>query len=414
MQHLIHEHPITSCTINNRFIQGKNMMKSIKVLAFAAAMLTAGASHAQEELKIGAIGPLSGGGTAWGLALQRGVQMAFDEVKAAGGLKVGDKVYMPKLVMYDDKYTAAGGRAAADRLINADNVKFIIGPIGSPSVLATVAATTPAKTVLLSNGFAPQILKNDAKSPYNFRVVNSTVEFGPPMVKWFHDNFPQVKKVALIAPNDAVGQAIIPQLEAYYKANGFAVWTELYDRGTKEFTPLMARMMAQNVDALDLNSNAPGEGALLLKQARQSGFKKPIWQIGGPAVDEMIEIAGPMAEGFISLNVFDFSSPEAKKFVDGYRKEFGDGVINAQAPMWNNAAKILMEAMRRAGTVTDATAVRDSLEKLEGYDAGLYGPVRWGGMGDYGVDHQLLMKFWMVKVQGGKQTVIQALDPVKQ
>jgi len=175
----------------------------------------------------------------------------------------------------------------------------------------------------------------------------------------------------------------------------------------------MARMMAQNVDALDLNSNAPGEAALLLKQARQSGFKKPIWQIGGPAVDEMIEIAGPMAEGFVSLNVFDFSSPQAKKFVDSYRKEFGDGVINAQAPMWYNAAKIMMESIQRAGTATDATAVRDSLEKLEGYDAGLYGPVRWGGMGDYDVNHQLLLKFWMVKVQGGKQTVIQALDPVK-
>ncbi|MFC4274530.1 ABC transporter substrate-binding protein [Achromobacter aloeverae] len=389
------------------------MLKSIKTLLFAAAMLVVSASHAQEELKIGAIGPLSGGGTAWGLALQRGIQMAFDEVKAQGGLKVGDKVYMPKLVMYDDKYTAAGGRSAADRLINADNVKFIIGPIGSPSVLATVAVTTPAKVILLSNGFAPGILKNDAKSPYNFRAMNSTVEFGPPMVKWFHDNFPNVKKVALIAPNDAVGQAVIPQLEAYYKANGMAVWTELYDRGTKEFTPLMARMMAQNVDALDLNSNAPGEGALLLKQARQSGFKKPIWQIGGPAVDEMMEIAGPLADGFISLNVFNFDSPEAKKFIDTYRKSYGDAVINAQTPGWYNAAKIMMEAIRRAGTTTDTTAVRDALEKLEGYETTLYGPVRWGGMGDYDVNHQLLMKFWMVKVEGGKIKVIQALDPEK-
>ncbi|OZI29945.1 hypothetical protein CAL29_17805 [Bordetella genomosp. 10] len=389
------------------------MLKSIKTLLFAAAMLVVSASHAQEELKIGAIGPLSGGGTAWGLALQRGIQMAFDEVKAQGGIKIGDKVYMPKLIMYDDKYTAAGGRSAADRLINADNVKFIIGPIGSPSVLATVAVTTPAKVVLLSDGFAPGILKNDAKSPYNFRAMNSTVEFGPPMVKWFHDNFPNVKKVALIAPNDAVGQAVVPQLEAYYKANGMAVWTELYDRGTKEFTPLMARMMAQNVDALDLNSNAPGEGALLLKQARQSGFKKPIWQIGGPAVDEMMEIAGPMADGFISLNVFNFDTPDAGKFIETYRKDYGDGVINAQAPGWYNAAKIMLEAIRRAGTTTDTTAVRDALEKLEGYETNLYGPVRWGGMSDYGVNHQLLMKFWMVKVEGGKIKVIEALDPEK-
>jgi branched-chain amino acid transport system substrate-binding protein len=390
-----------------------NKMKVLlRVLGLGTAMLFAIGAHAQEELKIGAIGPLSGGGTAWGVALQRGVTMAFDEANANGGLKVGDKTYNVKLVMYDDKYTSAGGRLAADRLINADNVKLIIGPIGSPSVLGAIAVTNPAKAVVLSDGFAPDILKNEAKAAYNFRVMNSTVEFAPPMVKWLHDNYPQVKKVALVAPNDAVGQAVIPQLAQYYKANGMDVWTEMYDRGSKEFTPLLARMMANGVDALDLNSNAPGEGALLLKQARQIGFKKPIWQIGGPAVDEMIDIAGPLSDGFVSLDVYDFSTPEAQQFVATYRKKFGDGVINAQTPLWYNAGKIMLEAIRRAGS-TDATAVRDTLQKMEGYDAGLYGPVRWGGMQDYGVDHQLLLKFWMVKVNNGKSTVIQALQPVK-
>ena len=301
---------------------------------------------------------------------------------------------------------------AADRLINADNVKFIIGPIGSPSVLSAVAVTNPAKVLLLSNGFSPTILKNESKSPYNFRAMNSTVEFGPPMVKWFHETHPDVKKVALIAPNDAVGQSVVPQLAEYYKANGIEVWTELYDRGAKEFTPLMARMIAQNVDALDLNSNAPGEAALLLKQARQSGFKKTIWQVGGPSVDEIVDIAGPLANGFISLNVFDFDSPDAKGFIEAYRKKYGDGVINAQAPGWYNAAKIMLEAIRSAGT-TEVTAVRDSLEKLDDYDAGLFGPVRWGGMKDYGVEHQLLMKFWIVEVRDGKQVTIQALQPEK-
>jgi branched-chain amino acid transport system substrate-binding protein len=388
------------------------MLKKIRLLSAVAAMALAFGANAQEELKIGGIGPLSGGGTAWGLALQRGVEMAIDEVNAAGGLKVGDKIYKPKLVMYDDKYTSAGGRLAADRLVNADNVKFIIGPIGSPSVLGSIAVTNPAKAVVLSNGFSPAILKNDTKDPYNFRAANSTLEFGPPMVKWFHQTYPNIKKVALIAPNDAVGQSVIPQLEALYKANGIEVWSELYDRGSKEFTPLITRMMAQGVDALDLNSNAPGEAALLLKQARQSGFKKLVWQVGGPSVDEIMDIAGPLAEGFVSLNVFDFGAPEAKNFIDTYHKKYGNGVINAQAPVWYNAAKIMMEAVRRAKS-TDPVAVRTSLEQLNGYNAGLFGPVQWGGMGDYGVDRQLLLKFWIVQVKDGKQVGIQALTPEK-
>src|ERR1700751_1789320 len=121
---------------------------------------------AQDVLKIGGIGPLSGGGTAWGLAVQRGVEMAVDEVNKAGGLKVGEKTFQPKLIMYDDQYTAAGGRTAAERLINLDGVKFVIGPIGSPSALAVVPITNQAKVIVLSNGYAREILKNDSGSPY--------------------------------------------------------------------------------------------------------------------------------------------------------------------------------------------------------------------------------------------------------
>lgn len=46
---------------------------------------------AWEEPKIGGIGTLSGGGTAWGLAVLRGIQMAIDGAKAASGLKIGNK-----------------------------------------------------------------------------------------------------------------------------------------------------------------------------------------------------------------------------------------------------------------------------------------------------------------------------------
>lgn len=378
------------------------MFKKLKAITFVAACLLVGSASAQEELKIGGIGPLSGGGTAWGIALQRGMQMAIDEANASGGLKIGGKTYAPKLVMFDDQYTSAGGRLAADRLVNIEKVKFIVGPIGSPSVLGALSVTNPAGVIMLSNGFANAILKNDSKSPYNFRAMDSTVEFAPAMIKWYRKNHPETKTVALIAPNDAVGQSVVPMLETYYKENGFTVWKELYDRGTKEFTPLLTRMMAQNVDLLDLNSNAPGESALLVKQARQAGFKPPIWQVGGPSVDEVIDIAGPLSDGFTSLNVFDFSQPEAQAFLKTYKAKYGNSVLNAQTPVWYNATRILFEAMRRAGT-TDVTKVRDSLEKLDGYDAGLFGPTKWGGMGDYGVRHQLLLKFWIVEVKNGKQ-----------
>ena len=231
------------------------------------------------------------------------------------------------------------------------------------------------------------------------------------MVKWLREHHPELKKVAIIVPNDATGQAILPTLGETYKANGFEVWSETYERGTKEFMPLLTRMLAQNVDLLDLNSNAPGEAGLLLKQARQVGYKKMIWQVGGPSVDEIISIAGPLANGFLSYDVFDFNDPSAKAFVETYRAKWS-GVINAQTPGWYNATKILFKAVQEAGTL-DTDKVRDSLMKIEGYDAGIYGPVTWGGKSDYGVAHQLLNKFWISEVKDGASHALTVLTPEK-
>jgi branched-chain amino acid transport system substrate-binding protein len=382
--------------------------------AILAIPLVSGAlasATAQEELKIGGIGPLSGGGTAWGLAVQRGAEMAIDEVNKAGGLKIGDKTYKPKLVMYDDQYTAAGGRTAAERLINLESVKYIIGPIGSPSALAVVPITNQAKVIVLSNGYAPEILRNADPAAYNFRTMNSNIEFAPAMIKWLRQRNPEIKKVAVIVPNDSTGQAVLPTLGEAYKANGFEVWSESYERGTKEFMPLLTRMLTQGIDLLDLNSNAPGEAGLLLKQARQVGFKKMIWQVGGPSVDEVAAIGGPLANGFLSYDVFDFNDPSAKAFTDTYRAKWS-GVINAQTPGWYNSTKILFKALQEAGSL-DTDKVREALIKIEGYDAGIYGPVTWGGKSDYGVAHQLLNKFWITEVKDGKLNALTVLTPEK-
>jgi branched-chain amino acid transport system substrate-binding protein len=371
------------------------------VLGAAAVSLVAGPAMAQETLKIGAIGSLSGGGTAWGLAIKRGAEIAVDEVNAAGGLKVGDKTFKVELVMYDDQYTGQGGKTAAERLVYQDKVKYIVGPIGSNPVLSTIEVSTPQKVLVVSNGYTPKILQNDHKASYNFRFTLTNLEFAPNMMKWVKENL-KVTKVGILVPNDAIGQSVAPPLVKLYKENGIETVVDFYERGSKEFSPLITRMMAAGIDGFDMNFNAPGEAGLMLKQARQIGFDKQIFQMGGPSVPEIIEVAGKQAEGFVSYEMFDFDAPTAQPFVKAYGAKYGAGIINSQTPAFYNATKILFEAIRRAGTADDTTKVRDAMEKLEGYDAGIYGPVRWTGNAIYGVNHQLALPFYVVEVKNGK------------
>lgn len=378
------------------------MLGGMRIAATAVALGVMCTAAMGVELKIGAVGSLSGGGTDWGVATQRGVQLAIDEVLAAGGLKVGAETFEPKMIMYDDQYTGQGGTTAATRLVNVDGVSFILGPIGSPPVLGVLGVTQPKKVIVLSNGFSPKILS--AEATHNFRVSITTKEFAPPIVKWLKEKHPAAKTVGIISPNDAVGQSVIPILVDAYKSEGYTVaFDEKYERGMKDFAPILTRIMATGVDILDLDSNAPGETGLMLRQARQLGFKGLIIQSGGPGVEEVMKVAGPLAEGFLTYNIFDPEDPAAQQFVKAYAAKWG-GPINAYCPIMYNAAHILFEAMRRAGS-TDADKVRDAIKGLQGYET-IFGKVNWGGKGVYGIDHQLLIDFYISEVKNGKLTTV--------
>jgi len=379
------------------------MISKVLSAALGAALMMAGlgSAQAQETLKIGGVGPLSGGGTAWGLAAQRGMEIAIEEINAAGGVKAEGKTHKLQLVMYDDQYTGAGGKAAAERLVNQDKVKFIIGPVGSPPALGVISVTNPAKVIALTNGYAPQILKNDTKDPYNFRIYPTNIEFGPPLIKWLKENAPEVKKVGMLAPNDAVGQSVAGALAEDYRKQGFEVSLELFERGIKEFTPLILRMMAQKVDAFEFDGNSPGDAGLMLKQIRQAGFKGKVIQIGGPGSDEIIEIAGAAAEGFLSYGVFDWDTPAGKKLRPIYEQKYGKGIINQFMPAFYHTVFLLVDAIKRADS-TDTDKVRDALDAMNGFDAGVYGPVKWAGKDSYGVNRQLMFTYYLAEVKDGK------------
>jgi len=388
------------------------VQQQLRSAALAAALMlgAATAAPAQDIVKIGGIGPLSGGGTAWGLAAQRGMELAIEDLNAAGGVKAAGRAYRLELIMYDDQYTGQGGKGAAERLVNQDKVKFIIGPVGSPPALGVISVTNPAKVIALTDGYAPQILKNDTPDPYNFRIYNTNIEFGPPLIKWLKDNVPAIRKVALLAPNDAVGQSVAGPLSEDYRKQGFETTVDLFERGTKEFTPLILRMMAQKVDAFEFDGNAPGDAGLMLKQIRQAGFRGHVHQIGGPAIDEIMEIAGPAAEGFMSYDIFDWDTPAGGRLRAQYEKKYGKGIINAFMPAFYHAVFLLCESIRRADTL-DTNKVRAALETTGGYDAGIYGPINWVGKESYGVNRQLMLPYYWSQVKGGKIVKLAKFNP---
>jgi len=70
-------------------------------------------------------------------------------------------------------------------------------------------------------------------------------------------------------------------------------------------------------------------------------------------------------------------------------------------PAFYHCVFLVVEAIKRADS-TDTTKVRAAMETTSGYDAGIYGPIKWVGKERYGVNRQLMIPYYFSEVKGGK------------
>ena len=381
-------------------------MMKLKYLAVALTCLGASAAmpaSAQETLKLGALVTLSGPGAAWGIGMKNAAELAADQVNAKGGLEVGGKKYKVEVVSYDDKYQANEAVTAGNRLVFEDKIQYLIGPTGSAPALAVQPLTEKSKIIILTLGFTPKLLGPD--KTYTFRPPVTTGEVADPQIGWVVKKL-GVKKVGGIFPNDETGQAMSKDLEAAYtKAGATFVAKEYFERDRVDFVPLITRMMARGIDAIELDGNSPTTAGLIVKQAREMGFKGKIIRTGGPSTMDIVNVAGKAAtEGMYVHTPLDASLASTKAYEEMYAAKY-KSPMNGFSPVFYDATNMLFEAMRKAGTVTDTEKVRNELEKLKDYK-GTLGTINWTGKASYGIDHQMDAPFFIAEVKDGNEVMV--------
>ena len=372
-----------------------------KIIAITALCL-AGTASAQEEVKIGAIVTLSGAGAAWGQAMLHATELAADDVNAKGGLDVAGKKYKVKVIPYDDKYQAGEAVTAANRLVFEDKVKYIIGPVGSAGALAVTPIVDKNKVVMLTLGFTDKALGKD--KPFNFRPNLTTMETSQPQINWIV-KAKGIKKVGGLFPNDETGQQIAQDLEkAYVKAGAQLNAKEFFERERVDMMPLLTRLMAKGVDAIELDGNAPGTAGLIVKQARELGFKGLIIRSGGPATPEIVNVAGTSAANGMLVNTpIDPANAAVKAYADRYFARYKKR-MNGFSPAFYDGTHMLLQAMTTAGTTADTDRVRVALENTKDFK-GILGTLNWTGAEVYGTAHQISAPFYIARVQDGQEVI---------
>jgi branched-chain amino acid transport system substrate-binding protein len=358
-------------------------------------------SASEKVLKVGAIFPLSGRGATWGLAAQKAITVKQKEVNARGGLNVAGERYKIEIIWEDDKYNAAAGRMAAEKLVNRDKVKFILGSQSSAVILAVQPITEPNKILFLVNSYAKEVLTPD--KPYTFRMVLTSNEILQGMYPWMNKTYPKLKNVAFVEPNDASGWSVEKDCKRIAEQNQFqVVFSQFYERGTSDFYPLLNKLLTQKPDFIDFTGAPPGDQALMVKQMRELGYKGKTFS--GTTMDplEFCKIAGVQnAEGHIS-NTHDllgaYTTEGQQKYYNDYLAIYGKP-FDPVTPKYHVYLDILVQAIGKSGSL-DPTKVKETMEKTEEWNT-IFGPAKFGGIKHYGIKRQIITPVYISEVVNG-------------
>ena len=319
------------------------------------------ASVNAETLKIGVIGAMTGGAAEYGLAAREATRILADETNAKGGVDIGGKKYKLDVVAYDDQQKPADAVAAYNRLVNVDGVKYIFLQ-SSSSTLALKDNAERDKVVLLSAAFSDKIIDNDTK--YTFRIYLNGANFVPSLITWMKGNLSD-RSVVTLNPNDETGWGQTQVTAKYYKDNGFKLLSsELYERNQKDFAPVLTKLIALKPDLMDFGTSPPATTGLIVRQARELGYKGRFVQTGGPGWDAVVAAAGkPEAEGMITVLYADPKNQAYENLAQAYRRNVNQAPNEIIANFYD-AGRVLLKAIQLAGDPNDTAKVAASMAKV--------------------------------------------------
>jgi branched-chain amino acid transport system substrate-binding protein len=368
----------------------------------------AGASAHAETLKIGLIAPLTGGGAPWGKAEEIGTKILANEINARGGLDVGGKKYQIEVIAYDDQYKAADAVSAYNRLVNQDGVKYMV-ILATPSTMALKQTIAGDDVLALTSSGAAKSVTADDK--HLVRVFSILADYIPPFYAWMKDNVKE-RTAVVVDPNDDSGWDTTLLVEKSMTDNGFKVIDkEVFERSQKDFAPMVARIVATKAEILDLASTPPATSGLIVRQAREGGFKGLIVKSGGPASKEIVDTAGKeAAEGVYNLVYIDPQSAGFQRLAAEYRKMIGQDP-NELVVSFYDGANVLLHAIQAGGDVNDTAKARAAFAKALPMESAQGTPLTYGGMSTSGALNQILTVGFIGRIHDGQPVIVGKINP---
>lgn len=321
-----------------------------------AAMVLSTPMLAQDAVKIGFHGPLTGFAAADGKSARQGAELAVQQANAAGGIE-GKKI---ELVVYDDEGKPENAIPVANRLIGQDKVVVTVsGSYSGPTRAAAAVFQRASMPYISAYAIHPDITR---AGDFVFRTGMMGEVQGRAGAKLIADHLKK-KKVAIVAVNNDFGQALTAGFKEAAPKFGLQIVSErTFSMPDRQFGPLVTQVKADDPEVI----YAPGyffNAGPLVAQLRAAGVTADIIGQEGYDSQRFVEIAGKASEGTIITTSLDrdSKSPTTRAFIDNYEKLYKERVDMVAASGYS-AMTVAIEALKKAGG-QDGKVIRDTIRK---------------------------------------------------
>ncbi len=361
-----------------------------KIISFALTVVLAmscltgcgGADNAGDVFKIGASGPLTGGAAAYGDAVNKGAQIAVEEINAAGGING----VMIEFKMEDDEHDAEKGVNAYNSLKDW-GMQIMMGTVTSAPCIAVEAEASADNMFLITpSGTAVDCIAG----PNAFRLCFSDPAQGTKSAEYIGTNKLATKIAIIYDSSDPYSAGICESFKAEAGNQGIeVVASEAFTSDSKtDFKVQLQKAKDSGAEMLFLPIYYQ-EASLILQQANDMGYAPLIFGCDG--LDGILGVENfdvKLAEGVMLLTPFaaDAQDDMTKKFVATYAEKFnGEVPIQFAADAYDAIYAIKM-AIEKSGATADMS-VSDLCDAMAGAMTeisleGLTGTITWDASGE--------------------------------
>jgi len=358
-----------------------------------------------KTLDIGIIAPLTGPSAFIGTEMQNGILLAMDVQNEQGGVTIAGQKYLLNAIIRDSKGDILIGKSTAEELVLDKGVKVIGGPfVGDAVGVQTV--TEPNKVIAFL--LVPAVpTMTGPNRPYTFFLSPPFELMYTNIAAYLQKFYPEAKTVRSIGPDLAdlpmfttAAETVLPQ----YGLEWLGV--EKFPASTRDFTPIISRLLATNPDIVDTTSTPGSLGAiyaLMVKQLREAGFNGIIITPGIPPPGVMEEV---VPKQFLTKIVTIEVDPDSPIVSQAYRDVHYRAKAKyneTPAPLIHqvyNITKGFFEFLNGQDTM-DTTAWMEGFAKY--HWQGIYGfESYWMGKKKYGIDRFTFRGAWASEYKDGK------------